>query len=63
MPLSAPHPYIAWQEDPTNSDTAASAAAKARLLSRSEKEHPKEGVCGAKQRSKQKRKEDSNRRK
>ena len=22
MPLSATHPYIAWQEDPMNSDTA-----------------------------------------
>ena len=29
IPLSATHPYIAWQEDPMNSDTAASTAAKA----------------------------------
>ena len=63
MPLSATRPYIAWQEDPTNSDTAASAAAEARLLSRSEKEEPKERVCGAKRRSNQKGKEESSGRK
>ena len=54
IPLSATCPYIAWQEDPTNSDTAASAAAKAQLLSRLGKVRPKERVCGTKWQSKHK---------
>ena len=59
MPLSVTHPYIAWQEDPMSSNTTASAAVKARLLSQLEKESPKEGICGAKQWNKEKRKEDN----